>query len=75
MVESSQPDNNVRFRATFFHIVDKPRESIEDVEKSDGCGSACTGSYEENPRLHLVGGVQRPILNVKETTCPFDLSP
>lgn len=75
MVESSQPDNNIRFCATFFHIVDKTREAKEDIEKSHGCGSACTGSCEKNPRLHLVGRVKWSILDAKEVTCRFDLSP
>lgn len=75
MVESSQPDNNVRFCATFFHIVNKPREAKEDVEKGHRCGSACNGSYEKNPRLYLVGGFKWCLLDAKEATCRFDLSP
>jgi len=57
MVKSSQSDYNVRFSASFFHVLYKRRKAKEDVERGHGCGSACTGPYEEDPRLHLFGGV------------------
>jgi hypothetical protein len=53
LVESRQPNHNVRLRATFFDVDNEPRKARENIKEEDCCCCSCRCPCEKNPGQYL----------------------